>query len=139
MHRARISGPVLDRFDLVLSVDPLNKDELLGPPDGERSSDIRARVEAARSIQLDRYGSSSISNSCGPQAAVEEIVRLSRSIRARIGRAIDHDRLSARGMVRTLRVARTIADLAGSQAVTDEHVAEALGLRPPRAEASLSA
>jgi magnesium chelatase family protein len=130
-HRARVSGPLLDRFDLVIGIEPVDKDDLLGPSDGESSAVVRARVEQARGVQSERYGSAGTTNSNGPQDVVEEVVRLSRSVRARIGRAIEEELLSARGMVRTLRVARTIADLAGSDAVLDQHVADALAFRPP--------
>lgn len=137
-HRTRISGPLLDRFDLVISVDPLSKDQLLGPPDGEDSLTVRTRVEEARAVQFARYGDASVTNASGPQHSVEEILRLSRPIRARIGKAIEDMHLSARGMVRTLRVARTVADLAGSEAVEDDHVAEALNLRPASQELALT-
>jgi magnesium chelatase family protein len=138
-HRTRISGPLLDRLDLVIDVHPLNKDELLGPPDGEPTVAVRQRVESARNQQLERYGTAAVTNASGPREAVEQVVRLSLPVRARIGRAIEDMSLSARGMVRTLRVARTIADLAGSDAVKDEHVAEALGFRTHPHEAMVMA
>ena len=138
-HRARISGPLLDRFDIVIDVAPLDRDELLGPSDGEGSSTVRERVEAARAMQLERYGSGAITNARGNRASVERIVELSRPIRARLGRAVDDMLLSARGMFRVLRVARTIADLTGSDAVTDEHLCEALQSRPAPQEIALPA
>lgn len=128
-HRARVSGPLLDRFDLVVQVDPLNKDDLLGDPDGESSGVVRTRVDAARAVQLTRFGSDESTNSGGARDAIEETSRLSRPIRARLARSIDEGDLSARGLVRTLRVARTIADLAGSDDVHDEHVRDALAHR----------
>jgi magnesium chelatase family protein len=134
-----VSGPLLDRFDIVLQVDPLNKDELLGPSDGESSTTVRARVEAARAVQAERYGGATQTNSCGDREAVEQIVQLSRVIKAQLGRALEEMTLSARGMVRTLRVARTIADLDGADAVTDLHVGEALGFRPDPKEGALIA
>lgn len=128
-HRARVSGPLLDRFDLVVPVEPLDKDELLGPPNGEPSQGVRERVESARALQLKRYGNDAVTNARGGRASIEATTMLSRSIRARLARAIEDADLSARGMVRTLRVARTIADLHGSEELSDEHVGEALGYR----------
>jgi magnesium chelatase family protein len=127
-HRARVSGPLLDRFDLVVQVNPLDKDELLGIPDGEPSAVVRQRVERARTLQLARYGDAT-TNARAARSEIDASSRLSTPIRARLARAIEDGHLSARGVVRTMRVARTIADLQGSEELTDDHVAQALGYR----------
>ena len=136
-HRARVSGPLLDRFDVAINVAPLDKDELLAPATGESSDVVRQRVERARELQVTRYGAEDATNSTGARGAIEESVRLSRPIRARLARAIEDSSLSARGLVRTLRVARTIADLEGAEELEDEHVGRALAYRTdlPFAEA----
>jgi magnesium chelatase family protein len=128
-HRARVSGPLLDRFDIVVPVEPVDKDLLLGPADGESSATVRVRVEDARALQALRYGSDSVTNASGVHDSIAETARLSRSIRARLARAIEDSDLSARGLTRTLRVARTIADLNGREDIDDSHVAQALGFR----------
>lgn len=126
---ARLSGPLLDRFDMQVLMDRLTREQLLGAPEGECSEVIRARVEAARAVQHERYGSPLLTNATAPSRVLERSVRLSPAARTMLGNAIDNLSLSGRGLVRVMRVARTVADLGRQAEVEDEHVQEALGLR----------
>jgi magnesium chelatase family protein len=126
-YRARVSGPLLDRIDLHVEVPRLPPAQLRpDAPEGECSADVRARVEAARAIQLHRAGRP---NARLGQAATMAACRLDEADQRLLERAIDALQLSARAMHRILRVARTIADLAGSEAIATAHLTEALGYR----------
>lgn len=128
-YRKRISGPFLDRVDLFVQVPRLTRDELLAEGGGESSEAVRARVAAARDLQRQRFGGSARTNAeIGPRE-VRRTCRIGPEAKALLGRAVDHFALSGRGYVRTLKVALTIADLAGSATIQPEHVAEALQYR----------
>lgn len=132
-YRARISGPLLDRIDLHVSVPRLPPAELRPDrPDGEASADIRARVAQARELQLQRNG---CINAALDQSATMAHCRLAPTDQALLERAIDALQLSARSMHRILRVARTIADLADSRGIQTPHLTEALGYRRIATEA----
>ena len=126
-YRARISGPLLDRIDLHVEVPRLPPSELRpdGPP-GETSSDVRQRVARARASQVQRAGRP---NAALDQAGTDAWCRLEPRDQALLERAIESLQLSARSMHRILRVARTIADLAGSGNIATPHLAEAIGYR----------
>jgi len=126
-YRARISGPLLDRIDLHVEV-PRLPPALLRPdaPEGESTAGIRERVEQARHVQHQRAGKTNAQMS---QMETMASCRLAPSDQALLERAIESLQLSARSMHRILRVARTIADLAGSQHIATAHLAEALGYR----------
>jgi magnesium chelatase family protein len=126
-YRARLSGPVADRIDLHVDVPRLPRDELMGRAVAEASAAIRERVAAARARARAR-GQERPNAELGP-AAAREAAALDREGRALLGRAVDRLALSARAHDRLLRVARTIADLAGAPSVGAEHLAEALGYR----------
>jgi len=131
-YRARISGPLLDRIDLHLAVRPLAwKDLDARPPAGEDSSSVRERVLRARDRQRRRSGGP---NARLPDASLDATVDASAEARALLGRAVDGFGLSARGARRVLRVARTIADLAGTRRTGVECVAEALAYREDAGE-----
>ncbi len=127
-YRARISGPLLDRIDLHVEV-PRPPREVLrpdSPPDGEPSAVIAARVAAARSLQLVRSGKPNarlttreVNSHCSPGTAGQQLLE----------RAMERLGLSARGYHRVLKVARTIADLTGSDTLLTAHIAEAIGYR----------
>jgi magnesium chelatase family protein len=124
-YRQRISGPLLDRIDLQVEVPRLPSRELQGPC-GEASAAVRARVSAARQCQQTRQG---CTNAQLGGAALDHHCRLGPAEAALLRRALDRLGLSARGYHRILRVARSIADLDATEAITAEHLGEALGYR----------
>lgn len=130
-YLGRISGPLLDRFDLRLEVPPVAYTDLDLPATGEPSAAIAERVAAARAIQAGRYASHPRArlNADAEGKLLEEIAAPDAEGRALLGKVVDRFGLSARGYHRILRVARTIADLAGSETVRLPHLAEAAGYR----------
>ena len=128
LHRyaSRLSGPLLDRVDLYVQVDRLTADELTGAADAEPTAQVRARVLAARALQRTRQGAE---NGRLASADVAGHCQVTPPARRTLMAAVDRLGLSARGFHRALRVARTVADLAGAERVEDHHVKEALTLR----------
>jgi magnesium chelatase family protein len=125
-YRGRISGPLLDRIDIRMEVPAVPQEDLLNMGAGESSDVIRERVEAARQRQLARQGKpnaqlavSEIEALCAPDAQGEALLR----------QAISRLNLSARAYHRVLKVARSIADLACSDAILTSHIAEAVQYR----------
>jgi magnesium chelatase family protein len=125
-YRSRISGPLLDRIDLQIEVPALPAEVLQQAPDGEASAVVRARVTWARERQTRRQGKANaslttreIDHYCQPQAAAAALLK----------QAISRFDLSARAFHRLLKVARTIADLADSDTIEAQHVAEAVQYR----------
>jgi magnesium chelatase family protein len=130
-YRRRISGPILDRFDLHIEAAALPSRELTGAPQGETSATVRARVETARALQQARYASLPGVH-CNAQlrgAALRELCQVTEQARGVLGGMLDLHKLSARAHDRVLKVARTIADLEGSPRVHADHVTEASELR----------
>lgn len=126
-YRARISGPLLDRIDLQLQVPRLPPAELHGTaPPGESSAAVRVRVAQARSRQLQRAGRPNAR--LDPGQTLRDCA-LARPDQALLEQAMERLQLSARSMHRILRVARTIADLAGGGPIERTHLAEAIGYR----------
>lgn len=125
-YRNRISGPVLDRIDLAVEVQPASAQELARAPAGEESASVARRVASARAMQQRRYAPEGLA--CNAEADIQGI-RLVPEAQALAGQAMEKLRLSPRGYARVLRVARTVADLAGAETVTRPHVAEALAFR----------
>ena len=131
-YRRRVSGPLLDRFDLFVDVPRVEYDELTGPAGGEASATVRERVEAARTKQRERLEhSSALTNAeMGPQEVRQYCQeRLEDGAEPLLATAMEQIGLSARAFHRVLRVARTIADLDGREAISSVHLAEAIQYR----------
>jgi magnesium chelatase family protein len=131
IYQKKISGPLLDRIDIHLQVQRVNFEKLSDAKPGESSATVRARVQAARNRQLARFagtpltctadmGVTHISQFCGLDEAGNAIMKA----------AMNQMQLSARAFHRVLKLARTIADLAGVERIATSHLAEALQYRP---------
>ena len=135
-YQAKVSGPLLDRIDLHIEVQPVSAADLVLPPPAEGSAEVGARVAAARAVQTRRYeGESARTNAEADGALLDRVATPDEAGRRLLAQAAEAMRLSARGYTRVLRVSRTIADLAGADTVGRLHVAEALSYRrqAPRA------
>ncbi|MCA0042690.1 YifB family Mg chelatase-like AAA ATPase [Celeribacter litoreus] len=126
----RVSGPLMDRFDLRIEMPPVQFEAFDLPPSGDTSATVAQRVNAARSIQAARFeGTNFRTNAQIEGQRLEEIASLDSEGRELLAKAAEKLGLSARGYHRVLRVARTIADLSGSDAIARPHLAEALSFR----------
>jgi magnesium chelatase family protein len=128
-YRSRISGPLLDRFDIKVDMQRLDRHQLMSPAPSESSDAVRARVELARTVQSARNGWRGQTNASVAKGRLDETVVLAGGARELLARAVDELSLSGRGVNRVLRVARTIADLSASTSIAEEHIGEALTLR----------
>lgn len=133
-YQVRISGPLYDRIDLHVEVPELSAADLTLPPPAEGSAAVAARVESARAVQRARFEAlgappGTRTNAEAEGETLERIARPDDAGRALLAEATDRLRLSARGHHRVLRVARTLADLAGAETVGRLHIAEALSYR----------
>ncbi len=142
-YQARISGPLLDRFDLRITLPRVSALDLALPPPSEGSAEVAARVTAARDIQRARYEALGLegitTNAQAPARALEETARPDADGMKLLTEAAETLRLSARGFHRILRVARTLADLQGVQTPGRAHIAEALAYRGQPAPATMQA
>ncbi|ANU06352.1 YifB family Mg chelatase-like AAA ATPase [Paraurantiacibacter namhicola] len=135
-YQAKVSGPLLDRIDLHVEVDPVSAADLALPPPAEGTAEVAARVRAARDVQSARQTETGVRTNAGLDGdALETFAGPDEAGRKLLMQAAEAMRLSARAYTRVLRVSRTIADLAGSEGVGRIHVAEALSYRrqAPRA------
>ena len=143
-YQKRISGPLLDRIDIHIEVPRVDYEKLSGDRLGETSDAIRARVQAARDIQSKRFGIRSLQTSVQSQETLQSVVcnadmrigeirkfcKLQDEGQSLIRSAMSQLNLSARAYHRILKLARTIADLAGCEEIQSVHLAEALQYRP---------
>jgi magnesium chelatase family protein len=133
-YQKRISGPLLDRIDIHIEVPRVDYEKLSGDRVGETSASIRARVQAARDIQTQRFSSTGSSDIvCNADMRVGEIrqfCKLQDEGQSLMRAAMTQLNLSARAYHRILKLARTIADLAGCEEIQSVHLAEALQYRP---------
>ncbi|GGJ49781.1 ATP-dependent protease [Deinococcus roseus] len=128
---SRISGPLLDRIDLVVTVPRLTIEELNRAPEGEKSTAVRERINRARTLMHSRQGQR---NAVLVGQKLREVTQLKPDAAAFLMAVSQQLSLTARGYDRLLRVARTIADLAGSEDLQQVHVAEAVAYRPKALE-----
>ena len=129
-YQAKVSGPLLDRIDLHVEVQAVSAADLVLPPPTEGSAEVAARVAVARAIQTARYADHAARTNAEIDGdLLEAVATPDEAGRTLLAQASESMRLSARGYTRILRVARTIADLAGAEGVGRIHVAEALSYR----------
>ena len=129
-YRNRVSGPMLDRIDLFVEVPSLDYESLRARPSGEPSAAVKARVDAARAVQSARFaGSGTACNARMERSEIERWCALDDDCQRLMKNAFDALGLTARSYDRILRVARTIADLAGSERIAPVHLAEAIQYR----------
>ena len=136
-YQARVSGPIYDRMDLIIEVPSITARDLALPPSKERSGDVRMHVEATH--QRQRQLNHGTLNGRLSGETLEERTRLGDGAKALMNEAAANFQLSARGYYRILRVARTIADMAGSEPIERAHLAEAIATEryPEPAKAGL--
>lgn len=127
---SKLSGPLIDRIDLQIEVDNISYEELRGDGEAESSAEIKKRVEKARAIQRDRYkGSNIFVNAYMTNAQVKKYCALDKTCETLLKNAFEKLSLSARASTRILKVARTIADLEGSENIRPQHITEAIQYR----------
>ncbi len=134
-YRARISGPLLDRIDIQVEVDGVDYDALVAETSEETSEQVKARADRARAIQRTRFAGSEVATNAEMGEKESRIYcKLDEEGENVLRSAFDRLRLSARARSRIIKVARTIADLAGAEHITAEHLYEAISYRTYGAE-----
>jgi magnesium chelatase family protein len=129
-YLGRISGPLLDRIDIHIEVPSVKFREITGGRPGESSAAIRQRVMAARKVQHKRFAGSKVScNARMGSRHLKEFCALDEATMEMLKLAMAEMNLSARAYDRILKVSRTIADLAGAESLTSDHVGEAVQFR----------
>ncbi len=128
-YRSRISGPLLDRIDIVVEVPSVHFEELRARTEAEPSAAVKARVNAARDVQNKRFGGSGMCNARMGPDEMRSHCQLDDASAALMKQAFDTMGLTARSYDRILKVARTVADLEGSEEILPQHIAEAIQYR----------
>ena len=130
-YLGRVSGPLMDRFDLQCEILPVGFEDISSSQQGERSSEIRERVIAARNVQAIRFADEKgvYCNSQMDSRLLRKYAMAEPAAIRILGEAMNRLNLSARAYDRILKVARTIADMEGSRTITPQHIAEAIGYR----------
>ncbi|RJR33736.1 MAG: ATP-binding protein [Desulfobacteraceae bacterium] len=129
-YRSKISGPLMDRIDIHMDVPPVEFKDLSSPRDGQSSAEILARVKQAREVQAERFQRMKIhTNARMNSRQIRQVCELNAESNNLLESAMNRFGLSARAHSRILKIARTIADLAGSDRILSPHVAEAIQYR----------
>jgi magnesium chelatase family protein len=133
-YRQKLSGPILDRIDLFSSVHEVEHEKLLNqqlnPADDML---VRERIAQARSLQNQRYGAATKLNADMTNGDIKQYARITATAQSLLNTAAERLNISARSYMRTVKVARTIADLEASEQITDAYIGEALAYRMPAA------
>ncbi len=127
--QSKLSGPIMDRIDLKVWVEPVDKMDLLSMHKGESSAQVRQRVMKAVQIQGERFKSKFKFNAHMTEKEIEKYCVMEKDAKDLLKMAIDKFRLTGRGYMRLLKVSRTIADLSGEEKILAQHIAEALQFR----------
>lgn len=129
-YQSKLSGPILDRIDLKVWVDPVDKEELLGMKSGETSAQIRERIQKAFDIQRERFKNKPVFfNGRMSEKDVERYCLMDKDAKIFLSDAMEKLNLTGRSYMRLLKVSRTIADLEGDEIIRTHHLSEALQFR----------
>ncbi len=130
-YQKKISGPIIDRIDLHIDLPPVKVDKLTGDFQSESSKKIKKRVQQARNIQTRRFRKNKlVCNSDLTSKDIKEMIKLTPECLKLLHQAVSTLHLSARTYYRTIKIGRTIADLAGEKEISVSHIAESLQYRP---------
>ena len=129
-YKKKLSGPLLDRIDMFIHINPVKHADLVSKSKEETSATIKKRIEKSRKIQAKRFSGMQIQcNAEMRNKEIEKICVIDKETKALLATAVERMNLSARGYFRILKLARTIADLAGEDKIQSRHVAEALNYK----------
>lgn len=133
-YQKKISGPIIDRIDLYVDVDEVKHESLLRGAKEQPSNEIRQRVHDARKRQQKRFKSATMTNAGMSNRDIKQLVNLDGAAENLLNQAAERLKISARSYMRTIKVAQTIADIEGSENITESHIGEALQYRKPQTE-----
>lgn len=131
-YQRKLSGPIMDRIDIYANVDEIDHSKLMLSGEGESSQVIANRVQKTRQRQAERFGDQTMINAEMDNRQIKQFAKLSTSATELLNRAAEQLQISARSYMRTVKVARTIADMDGSEYIEPNHMAEALQYRSKR-------